>query len=103
MTIQTKTTLLFTILTLTVFLVLTATVYYFSNQFAYKDFYKRLELRARIASKFTFEKDDTDTKSFKEIQTQYLEKLADEKTHVVKLSTNGRPAPPFPQKLPLSI
>ena len=98
MTIQTKTTLLFTILTLTVFLVLTATVYYFSNQFAYKDFYKRLELRARIASKFTFEKDDTDTKSFKEIQTQYLEKLADEKTHVVKLSTNGRPAPPFPQK-----
>jgi len=102
MTIQTKTTLLFTILTLTVFLVLTATVYYFSNQFAYNDFYKRLELRARIASKFNFEKDHTDTKTFKEIQTQYLEKLADEKTHIVKLSKSGKPLPTFPQELPLS-
>ena len=55
MKIQTKTTLLFTTLTVAIFLILTATVYDFSNDFAYNDFYRRLELRARIADKLNFE------------------------------------------------
>lgn len=101
MTIQAKTTLLFTLLTLTVFLVLTATVYYFSNQFAYSDFYKRLELRARIAARFNFENDHT-TASFKELQRQYLERLADEKTRIVSVDSLGRPLQPLQEKLPLS-
>jgi len=95
MTIQAKTTLLFTFLTLTVFLILTVTVYYFSNKFAYNDFYKRLELRARIAAKFSFENDHT-TASFKQLQKQYLEKLADEKSFVVDLIQPGYRSSLFP-------
>lgn len=102
MKIQTKTTILFTLLTMTVFLVLTVTVYYFSNQFAYNDFYKRLELRARISAKFTFEKDHISTESFKLIQQQYLEKLEDEKSYIIPLSVNGEPQPPFPPRVPVS-
>jgi signal transduction histidine kinase len=100
MTIQTKTTVLFTVLTAAVFLVLTATVYYFSNKFAFNDFYKRLELRARIAAKFSFEKDHISTEAFKQLQQEYLERLPNEKSYTVKLGTNGKPEPPVPSFLP---
>ena len=101
MSIQTKTTLLFTALATAVFLVLMATVYYFSNQYAYNDFYKRLELRARISAKFSFEKDHVSTESFKQIQKEYLEKLQDEHSYIVQLNAKGDPLPPFPAGLPL--
>lgn len=94
MKIQTKTTILFTLLTATVFAVLTFTVYYFSGKFVYNDFYKRLELRARISAKFTFEQDHNSIESFKEIQRQYLERLPDEQSFLVPLSADGRPLPP---------
>jgi signal transduction histidine kinase len=103
MKIQTKTTLLFTLLTLSVFLVLTATVYYFSNEFAYNDFYKRLELRARIAAKFNFEKDHTNIESFKEIQREYLERLTDEESLIIKLTPAGKPVSQYPSQLPESF
>ncbi|MEO5685326.1 MAG: HAMP domain-containing sensor histidine kinase [Chitinophagaceae bacterium] len=102
MKIQTKTTILFTSLTAAVFLVLTATVYYFSNQFAYTDFYKRLELRARISAKFIFEQDHISTEAFKQLQKQYLERLPDEESYTIKIAPNGDPLPPRPARLPLS-
>lgn len=100
MKIQTKTTILFTLLTAAVFAVLTFTVYYFSGKFVYNDFYKRLELRARIFAKFTFEQDHNSTESFREIQKQYLEQLPDEKSYVVALSAEGTPLPPVSQGFP---
>jgi len=78
MKIQTKTTILFTTLTAAVFVILAATVYYFFDQFAYNDFYKRLELRAKIAAKFSFEQGHVSTEAFKLIQKQYLERLPEE-------------------------
>jgi signal transduction histidine kinase len=102
MKIQTKTTILFTTLTTTVFLVLTATVYYFSNQFAYTDFYKRLELRARIAAKLTFEQDHISTESFKQLQKQYLERLPGEESYFIRISKSGDLVGTLPVKLPVS-
>lgn len=102
MNIQTKTTLLFTTLTAAVFLVLAGTVYYFSNQFVYNDFHKRLELRARISVKFIFEKDHVSTESFKQIQKQYLERLADEDTYSIKIAPDGKPLSEVPPGLPQS-
>lgn len=102
MKIQTRTTILFTILTSMVFGILTFTVYYFSNKFVYNDFYKRLELRARISAKFTFEQGHVSIPAFKEIQKQYLEKLPNEESYVVKLSSEGIPLPPVPTVLPLN-
>jgi signal transduction histidine kinase len=102
MQIQTKTTILFTILTATVFGVLTFTVYYFSDKFIYTDFYKRLELRARIAAKFKFEEDHNSIQSFREIQRQYLERLPDEESFSVAYDANGTPGGNLPDKLPKS-
>lgn len=102
MKIQTKTTILFTLITAGVFLVLSITIYYFSDNFAHNDFYKRLELRARISTKFRFEKDHVSTEAFAEIQRQYLERLIDEKAFVVQVDTTGKPIKDSPKNLPLS-
>lgn len=102
MKIQTKTTLLFTAITATVFLALSIIIYYFADKFAHNDFYKRIELRARISAKFRFEKDHVSTEAFKEIERQYLERLTDEKAFIVQVADNGKIIPPAPKELPVS-
>lgn len=102
MKIQTKTTILFTVITATVFLALSITIYYFADKFAHNDFYKRIELRARISAKFRFEKDHISTEAFKEIEKQYLERLTDEKAFIVQVDNNGKIIPPSPKALPVS-
>lgn len=84
MKIQTKTTILFTILTATIFLILNITVYFFIDNFSHTDFNKRLELRAKISAKFRFEQGEVSTESFREIQRQYLEKLPEEKAIILR-------------------
>jgi signal transduction histidine kinase len=84
MKIQTKTTILFTVLTGTIFLMLNITVYFFVSSSTNNDFNKRLELRARISAKFRFEQDEVSTDSYREIQKQYLERLPDEETYIFR-------------------
>jgi signal transduction histidine kinase len=101
MKIQTKTTILFTILTATIFLILNITVYFFINSFAQNDFSKRLELRARISAKFRFEHGDPSTQAFREIQKQYLEKLPGEEPFILDLdSTTEKIISPVPKQIP---
>ena len=90
MQIQTKTALLFTILTATIFLILSVTVYFVVDSFAHRDFDKRVELRARISAKFRFEQDHLSTQAFQAIQRQYLEKLPEEKAVILKLTEKGK-------------
>ncbi|MFT3980469.1 MAG: HAMP domain-containing sensor histidine kinase [Ferruginibacter sp.] len=97
MKIQTKTTILFTLLTGAFFIALDIIVYYFINKTANTDFHKRLELRARISSKFRFEKDHVSTEGFMQLQKEYLEKLTDEKAYVFQHKTDSNifiPSPP---------
>src|SRR5687768_10410179 len=103
MKIQTKTTILFTILTATIFLILSVTVYLVVDSFAHRDFDKRVELRARISAKFRFEQDHLSTQAFQAIQRQYLEKLPEEKAVILKLDQNGRLLPAPPKNLPPSF
>lgn len=97
MKIQTKTTLLFTVLTGAFFVALAMVEYFFLDDFTHSDLYKRLELRARISAKFRFEKDEVSTEAFREIQRKYLEKLPDEKAFVFQADRKSGqfiPAPP---------
>lgn len=104
MKIQTKTTILFTILTATIFLILNITVYFFINSFAQNDFSKRLELRARISVKFRFEHGDPSTEAFRELQKQYLEKLPGEEPFILHLdSITEKITDPIPKQLPTSF
>jgi signal transduction histidine kinase len=90
MKIQTKTTLLFTILTATILLISHITVYFFINSFAHRDFNKRLELRANLAAKVHFEKGQLSTQAFSEIQRQYLETLPEEQAIILPLDPESR-------------
>ncbi len=86
MKIQTKTTIIFTVLTGVFFLLLGTVEYFFLDNFTHNDFYKRLELRAKISAKFRFEKDDVSTEAFREIEKKYLEKLPDEQAFIYQLN-----------------
>jgi signal transduction histidine kinase len=102
MKIQTKTTILFTLLTATIFLVLSVTIYLVVDSFAHRDFAKRVELRARIAAKFRFEQDHLSTQAFQEIQRQYLEKLPEETAFILPLGRGGELLGKPPAALPAS-
>ena len=101
MKIQTKTTILFTILTATIFLILNVTVYFFINEYAHRDFNKRLELRAKISAQSQFEKDEFSNQAFSDIQWKYLEKLPEEQVFILELdSANGNISSEIPKALP---
>ena len=102
MKIQTKTAILFTVLTATIFLILNITVYYFVKSFSNNDFEKRLELRSKITAKLNFEEDEISTEAFKEIKKQYLERLPQEEPFVFQLSDKKVMAPgDIPKEIPL--
>lgn len=103
MKIQTKTTILFTVLTATIFLILSVSVYLVVDSFAHRDFDKRVELRARISAKFRFEQDHLSTQAFQQIQRQYLEKLPEEKAYILQVDQNGRLVQVPPKELPSSF
>ncbi len=93
MKIQTKTTILFTVLMSVTLIALESVVYYFISTFAQNDFIKRVELRAKISAKFRFEKEKVSTIAFQEIQREYLEKLPHEEAYVFNTDSTDAKLP----------
>lgn len=89
MTIQVKTTLLFTILTAGFIFAVSLVVYFFSSNFAFRDFYKRLEIRAYIVANATLGRDESSTSVYKDIRNQNLEKLSQEREYIFKTTDGG--------------
>ena len=58
-------------------------VWYFSNEFAFEDFYKRLEARVNIAAQIKLYEDDNNSIVAK-MRNQYLERLPSEKEFIVE-------------------
>lgn len=83
---QTKIALLFTIGCLSIILLLSSSVYYFSTQYSFTDFYKRLEIRAIFKAKTTLEPEETKAEAFKEVREQHLEILPEEKDYLFKIN-----------------
>ncbi|MGZ5248358.1 MAG: HAMP domain-containing protein, partial [Flavitalea sp.] len=81
MSIQAKTALLFTLVTAGILVFLNLSIYFFTSRLVFNDFFKRLELRAVIASKIKFEQDETSTSTYNELKRQYLESLPQEKEY----------------------
>lgn len=87
MRIQTKTGILFTIITATIILFISWTSYFITKRFVNRDFLKRLELRVVVATKVLFEQDHITTNTYEELRKRYLETLTQEREYVVKLDT----------------
>lgn len=100
MKIQTKTTILFTVITAAVFIIIDIVVYYFINQAAQNDFNKRVELRAKISAKYRFEKNKVSAEAFQQLQREYLEKLPQENAFVFEAdSVTGEFKNNFPKEI----
>jgi signal transduction histidine kinase len=75
---RTRIALLFFSLTITVMLVLGFAVYYFSAQYAFTDFYKRLKTRAQLAGRIHFEGQDGPNLPYVDLRQNILETLPNE-------------------------
>ncbi len=84
---QTKIALIFSSGCLLIILLLSISVYYFSTQYSFTDFYKRLEIRAIFKAKSALESEDVKAQAFKEVREQHLEILPDEKDYVFEINT----------------
>jgi len=90
MKIQLKITLLFTLLCLSVVLLLSTAVYYFANEKAFQDFYTRLELRAVIASKINFDVNQDSQEAYEHLRQQHLQQLPEEEEFIIRTDTLDR-------------
>lgn len=99
MEIAKKITLLFAILSAIIISLLSGFVWYFSNEFAFEDFYKRLEARVNIATQITFYEDKSDN-SFAKVRNQYLERLSEERQYIIQKNAQGKFQQAIDLKLP---
>jgi signal transduction histidine kinase len=60
-------------------------IYYFLYDYSYTDFYKRIETRVSITSKYYTDVDKTNLESIKKIKEEHLEKLTNEKEYLFKI------------------
>ncbi|RZK53135.1 MAG: HAMP domain-containing protein, partial [Pedobacter sp.] len=90
MNIAKKITLLFAILSAVIISLLSGFVWYFSNEFAFEDFYKRLEARVNLAAEIRLSDDKSDN-VYAKVRNQYLERLPDEKEYVIAKKGKDKP------------
>ncbi|RYD55985.1 MAG: HAMP domain-containing histidine kinase [Sphingobacteriales bacterium] len=86
MKIQTRIAIIFAIITAIIISVASSVVYYFANQNAYEDFYRRMELRTMIAARNALEADEENLEAFNTIRSQHLQTLAREREYVVPVN-----------------
>jgi signal transduction histidine kinase len=84
---QTKIALMFMIGCLSIITLFGISVFYFSTQYSFTDFYKRLEIRAIFNAKQALEPEATKASVFKELREQHLEILPDEKDYIYKITS----------------
>jgi len=82
---QTKIALIFSSGCLLIIILLSISVYYFSTQYSFADFYKRLEIRAIFKAKSTLEPEQIKAEAFKEAREQHLEVLPGEQDYLFEI------------------
>jgi signal transduction histidine kinase len=89
MTLNTRLALLFAFSSAIIISLLSAFVWYFINDFAFEDFYKRLEARVNIAAQIKVYKADN-TAAYAKLRNAYLERLPAEKEHILPADTESK-------------
>lgn len=88
MTIARKITLLFATLSGLIIFLLSGFVWYFSNEFAFEDFYKRMEARVNINAQIKLV-EDTNNPAYAEMRNRYLERLPSERDYITEVVGNN--------------
>jgi signal transduction histidine kinase len=79
---QHKIALFLIITNIAIVLLFGGAIYYFSYNYSYADFYKRLQTRATISAKYNFDKESIDSESYRRIRREHFEKLNEEKEYL---------------------
>jgi len=82
MNLNTRITLLFAILSAIIISLLSGFVWYFANEFAFEDFYKRLESRVNITAQVKLYAGQS-SKEFKDLRHKYTGFLPTEQEHLI--------------------
>lgn len=77
--------LIFTFFTIGLVCIINISEYYFINQRAFDDFYKRLEIRAIVAAKEKFAEDELSKSAYDQIRKEHLETLKGEQEYFIQL------------------
>lgn len=86
---QLKIALFLIITNIIIVLLFGGTIYYFSYNYSYADFYKRLQTRATISAKYNFDKESIDAESYLSIRREHLEKLNEEKEYLFQIENEA--------------
>ncbi len=86
---QTKIALIFFALSLSIILLLSLSIYYFSTRHFYTEFNVRLKIRAVVAARVELDHQDESATGFREIREKHLEKLPDEKEYFFAVRADG--------------
>lgn len=68
-----------------ILVIFSVVIYYFISRYSYEDFYKRLEIRAITTAKVRFDKTGTDTEAIRELRSEYLERLRNERHYFIEM------------------
>jgi Signal transduction histidine kinase len=86
MKIQHRIALIFALLTMSIVLTVTLADYYIANQNTFEDFYKRLEIRAIVAARTQFEKENIASATYEELRNTHLETLPKEQEYFISVN-----------------
>ncbi|SFE31696.1 Signal transduction histidine kinase [Chitinophaga sp. CF118] len=89
MKIRYKILILFTVLTVSIILLMATFAYLLTNRHSFADFYKRLEIRAYIAARAAFEENGA---AYEQIRNEHLERLPYEQEYFLKRDSSGKVA-----------
>lgn len=81
---NTRIALVFFLVTLAIMVLLSGAVYYFVTEYTYTDFYKRLQTRAALTARITFDSDSSSV-AYQQMREQILEKLPQEEDYIFEI------------------
>ncbi|GAA4341894.1 HAMP domain-containing sensor histidine kinase [Mucilaginibacter gynuensis] len=84
MKIQRKVTLLFLGSAVSIVVLLMGAIFYFAHEFAFEDFYKRLEARVNLAAQIYSSNNNDSVDVYREVRRRYLEVLPSEHEYIIK-------------------
>ena len=83
---QTKIIVVLSIICIVIVVLFGSATYYFVNEYSYGDFYKRLETRERIFTRYQLYHDSASSNGLFALKNQYLEKLEGEAEYIIPLT-----------------
>lgn len=85
---QTKIATIFFLVSLSIILVLSVSVYFFIIRYSFTDFYKRLEIRGIVTAKAELDNEEASAAVLQEVRELHLEKLPGEKEFFYEITPN---------------